>query len=63
MKPTPDWLGCDAGPLYEPFRAQAETPQQRFDRKRQAALAYLGTRWLLHPANKARRINHNQDPR
>jgi len=52
MKPTPDWLGCDAGPLYEPFRAQAETPQQRHERKRQAALDWLGTRWLLHPANR-----------
>lgn len=59
MKPTPDWLGCDAGPLYEPFRAQAETPQQRHERKRQAALDWLGPRWLLHPANRVQRIQES----
>lgn len=56
MKLTPDWLGCDAGPLYQPFRAAFETPHQRHERKRQAALDWLGTRWLLHPANRVQRI-------
>lgn len=33
------------------------------DEKRREALAWLGERWLLHPANRVKRLDHENEPR
>jgi hypothetical protein len=44
-------------PLYVPFQLQPMTTlQERNEVKRQAAIEWLGTRWILHPENNVGRI-------
>ncbi|MFO0467623.1 MAG: hypothetical protein ACK5ZS_01550 [bacterium] len=50
------WLGLDAGPLFEQFRDAQMTDQQRLERKRQAAIDWLGERWILHPLHRVQRV-------
>jgi hypothetical protein len=54
-----EWLGCDAGPLYDPMREASLSEQQRRERKLAAAKGWLGQRYLLHPAN---RVQRKQEP-
>jgi hypothetical protein len=44
-------------PMYIPFQIlPILTLEERNEVKRQAAIKWLGTRWLLHPENKVGRI-------
>jgi len=46
-----------AHPLYYPFQLQPFTTlADRNEAKRQKAIAWLGTRWILHPQNKVARM-------
>ena len=40
--------------------AQLEALRQRNAERAQKAIARLGTRWLLHPANAAKRVEPKQ---
>ena len=43
----------DGKPLYVQFRTPVLMPLDlQLECKRQKAIAWLGTRWILHPANK-----------
>lgn len=43
-------------PLHGPITSELITSiQKRNEEKRQASIQYLGTKWLLHPDNKAQR--------
>lgn len=45
-----------ASPLHGPITPELiASIQQRNEEKRQASIQYLGTKWLLHPDNKAQR--------
>jgi len=44
-------------PLYFPFQIPpTSTLEERNEIKRQKAIAWLGTRWILHPENKVGRV-------
>jgi hypothetical protein len=44
-------------PMYVPFQLQPLTTlEERNEAKRQRAIEWLGTRWILHPENQVRRI-------
>ena len=45
-----------AHPLYYPFQIQPpSTLAERNEIKRQQAIAWLGTRWILHPDNRVQK--------
>ena len=44
-------------PMYVPFQLQPMlTLEERNEVKRQKAIEWLGTRWILHPENKVGRV-------
>lgn len=54
--PTDDRLRDDAGkPLYVPFRTPIMMPLDlQLELKRKRAIAWLGTRWILHPDHQVK---------
>jgi len=45
--------------MYVPFQIQPLTTlEERNEIKRQKAIEWLGTRWILHPENKVGRIGN-----
>jgi hypothetical protein len=54
---TPPTYQVGTQPMYVPFQLQPQlTLEERNEVKRQAAIKWLGTRWILHPENKVGRV-------